>query len=149
MPVSEICTRNVVVVSRNETALEAARLMRRHHVGDVIVVEDSNGSKIPIGIVTDRDLVVEIMAQGIDPESLSVSEIMTSELARIEGGQGIFEAVEYMRSKGVRRLPVVGEGGALIGVLALDDLLELLAEELSGLSKLVKNEMNREARNRV
>ncbi len=148
MPVSELCTREVVVVSRSETVLEAARLMRHHHVGDVIVVEERGGSRIPVGIVTDRDFVVEIMANGLDPGSISVGEIMVPELATIESERGLFEAIEYMRSKGVRRLPVVGEGGALIGILSLDDLLELLAEELSSIARLVRSERKKEERSR-
>ena len=147
MPVAELCTREVVVVNRSETVLEAAKLMRHQHVGDVVVVEE--GSGIPVGIVTDRDIVVEIIANGLDPASISVGEIMVPELATVGSGQGLFETIEYMRSKGVRRLPVVGEDGKLIGILALDDILELLAEELSGIARLVKSGRKREERTRL
>ncbi len=149
MPASEICNRNVVVMRQEESVTAAAGLMRRHHVGDVIVVDQKDGFSIPVGIVTDRDIVIEVVSKGLDPESLSVGEIMAPELATIEGGKGLTDAIEYMRSKGVRRLPVIDERGALLGILALDDLLELLAEELSALARLLANERKREERTRA
>ncbi|NNM82297.1 MAG: CBS domain-containing protein [Burkholderiales bacterium] len=149
MPVGELCIRETIVVGREESALEVARLMRRHHVGDVVVVDEIEGRKIPVGIVTDRDLVVEIMAMGILPEALSAGEIMSDGLATIGEERGVFEAIGYMRSLGVRRLPVVDEKGALIGILTLDDLLELLAEELSDIARLLKCERRKEMRRRA
>jgi CBS domain-containing protein len=144
MPISEICNREVVIVERDTTTSEAAQLMRQHHVGDVVVVEDRGGAKIPVGIVTDRDLVVEIMAPAIDQMAITVGDIMATELATVRENTGIFETIEYMRAKGVRRVPVVDKGGGLIGILALDDLLELLAEELLALAKLVRHEQKNE-----
>ncbi|MDH4284236.1 MAG: CBS domain-containing protein [Gallionellaceae bacterium] len=144
MPISEICNREVVIVQRSDTTLEAARLMRQHHVGDVLVVEQ-NGANKPAGIVTDRDLVVEIMAAGLNPETITVGDIMAPELATVKESAGILETLQYMRSKGVRRLPVVDESGGLTGIVTLDDLLELLSEELQALAKLVKHEQKNEA----
>ena len=129
MPISEICNREVIVVQRSNTILEAAQLMRQHHVGDVVVVEEQGGVRIPVGIVTDRDLVVEIMAL---------------ELATVKENAGVSETIEYMRAKGVRRLPVVDNSGGLVGILTLDDLLELLTEELLALAKLVRHEQKKE-----
>ena len=144
MPISEICNREVVIVQPNDTALEAARLMRQHHVGDVVVVEDRGGVRIPVGVVTDRDLVVEIMAPELDAATITVGDIMVPDLVTVKENTGMFEAIEYMRAKGVRRLPVVNDSGALVGILTLDDLLELLAEELLALAKLVKYEQKKE-----
>jgi CBS domain-containing protein len=144
MPISEICNREVIIVQRNNTILEAAQLMRQHHVGDVVVVEDRDGVRVPVGIVTDRDLVVEIMAPAIDQKVITVGDIMVPELATIKENAGMFETIEYMRAKGVRRLPVVDQKGGLVGILTLDDLLELLAEELLALAKLVKHEQKKE-----
>jgi len=146
MPVSEICNREVVIVQRNETALEAAKLMRQHHVGDVLVVEDRNGIRIPVGIVTDRDLIMEIMAPELDGTVITVGDIMAQQLVSVKGNTGIFEAIQYMRQKAVRRLPIVNEDGGLIGILTLDDLLELLSEELLEIAKLVRNEQQKETR---
>ena len=144
MPISEICNREVVVVQRNDTILEAARLMRQHHVGDVVVVEDRGGVRVPVGIVTDRDLVVEIIAPELDPATITVGDIMVHGLVTVKENTGMFEAIEYMRAKGVRRLPVVNDSGGLVGILTLDDLLELLAKELLALAKLVKYEQKKE-----
>lgn len=148
MPVSEICNRDVIVVQRNDTILEAAKLMRQHHVGDVVVVEDRNGMRVPVGIVTDRDLVVEIMAPELDHLVITVGDIMLPELVTVKESSGVFETIQYMRAKGVRRLPVVNEGGGLVGILTLDDLLELLAEELTALAKLVRHEQKKEVTSR-
>ena len=148
MPISEFCNREVVIVQRDDTVLEAARLMRQHHVGDVLVVEKRNGISVPVGIVTDRDLVVEIMAPELDQLVITVGDIMAAELTTVKEGTGIFEAIQYMRGKGVRRLPVVNESGALVGILTLDDLLELLSEELFELAKLLRYAQKKEAVNR-
>ncbi len=148
MPVSEICSREVVIVQRSNTILEAAQLMRQHHVGDVVVVEDRGGVRVPVGIVTDRDLVVEIMAPAIDQRVFTVGDIMAAELVSVNEDAGMFETIEFMRAKGVRRVPVVDKGGGLVGILTLDDLLELLAEELLALAKLVRHEQKREMTSR-
>ena len=144
MPVGEICNREVIIMQANETVSESARLMRNHHVGDVMVVEERDGIRVPVGIVTDRDLVVEIMALELDQMAITVGDIMTSGLISVPEDVGVFEAIEYMRAKGVRRLPVVDGKGGLIGILTLDDLLGLLAEELSDLAKTVKHEQSKE-----
>lgn len=148
MPISEICNREVIVVQRDNTIVEAAKLMRQHHVGDVLVVEDRGGVRVPLGIVTDRDLVIEIMAPELDPVVITVGDIMLPELVTVKEHSGLYEAVQYMRAKGVRRLPVVNDSGGLVGILTLDDLLELLAEELLALSKLVKLEQKKETMSR-
>jgi CBS domain-containing protein len=148
MPISEICNREVIIVQRSNTILEAAQLMRQHHVGDVVVVEEQGGIRIPVGIVTDRDLVVEIMAPAIDQNVITVGDIMAPELATVKENAGMFETIEYMRAKGVRRVPVVDKGGGLVGILTLDDLLELLAEELLSLARLVRHEQKKETMSR-
>lgn len=144
MPVSEICNREVIIVQGSNTVLDAAKLMRQHHVGDVLVVENRNGVQVPVGIVTDRDLVIETLAPELDSNAITVSDIMVPGLATVKEGTGIFEAIQYMRAKGVRRMPVVDESGGLAGIITLDDLLELLSEELLALTKLVKHEQKKE-----
>jgi len=144
MPIGDICNREVVIMRRNDTVQEAARLMRQQHVGDVLVVDERDSVQVPIGIVTDRDLVVEIMASDVQRPLVSVGDIMSPEIATIKESAGVFEAIQYMRAKGVRRLPVVSDSGALVGILTLDDLLELLSEELLELSKLVRYEQKKE-----
>ncbi len=148
MSISEICNRNVISIQRSEPALGAAKLMRQHHVGDVIVVDDRNGVQVPVGIVTDRDLVMEIVATELDITVITVGDIMALELFTINESTDIFEAIRFMRSKTIRRLPIVDEDGELIGVLTLDDVLELLSEELLNLAKLVRYEQKKEIRHR-
>lgn len=137
MTVSDLCNREMIIVQRDETALKAAKLMRKHHVGDVIVVEDNIGSHIPVGIVTDRDIIVEIIATDLDPAVMTVGDIMGKELFTVKESAELFWAIQYMRSKTVRRLPIVNEAGVLVGILTLDDVLALLSEELLNLAKLV------------
>ena len=148
MPIGEICNRDVVVALSNETALEAARLMRQYHVGDVLVIEERDGKRIPVGIVTDRDLVVEVIAPELDPTFITVNDIMAPDFVTLSEHLGVYETVQFMRGKGVRRLPVVDEHGALVGIVTLDDLLALLAEELDALAKLVTHEQQKEKRSR-
>jgi CBS domain-containing protein len=119
--------------------------MRKHHVGDLVVVEERGGLKQPVGIVTDRDIVVEVVAAGVNPDALKVGDIMGPEVATVRETEGLFEALRYMRDKGVRRMPVVDREGGLVGILTLDDLLSLLAEEMTELAKLVSHERQREA----
>lgn len=145
MSVGEICNRVVIVANPDSTILQAAQLMRQHHVGSLVVVEQREGLNVPVGIITDRDLVVDVMAPEIDPTVITVGDVMVPELCTIKESAGLFEAIEYMRAKGVRRLPVVNQHGGLAGILALEDLLELLAEELLSLSKLIKQEHKKES----
>ncbi len=145
MAIREICNREVVIIHRDDTVLDAAKLMRQHHVGDLIVVDERDGMRVPVGIITDRDLVVEVMASEADRIALRVGELMTTDLAMVKESTGVFEAIQYMRGRGVRRLPVVNDSGGLVGILTLDDVLELLSEELTDLSKLVRHEHQKEA----
>ena len=149
MAVGEICNREVVITEKTVSVVDAARLMRTHHVGDLVVVEDKGGRKHPAGIVTDRDIVVEVVAAGVNPDALKVSDIMGPEVATVRESEGLFEALRYMRDKGVRRMPVVDREGGLVGILTLDDLLSLLAEEMTELAKLVSRERQREATGRT
>jgi len=145
MAVGEICNREVVVAEKALSVVDAAQLMRKHHVGDLVVVEEKGGRKHPVGIVTDRDIVVEVVAAGVNPQSLKLGDIMGPEMATVRESEGLFEALRYMRDKGVRRMPVVDGAGGLVGILTLDDLLSLLAEEMTELAKLVSHERQREA----
>ncbi len=148
MTVGEICNREVIVIQRDGTTLEAAKLMRQYHVGAVIVIEKQNDRQIPIGIVTDRDLVVEVLAPELDNAVITVGDIMSPEIFTIQENTATYEAIEYMRRKTIRRLPVVDESGELVGIFTLDDVLELLAAELQDLAKLVRYEQRKEMRHR-
>lgn len=148
MPISEICNRDVIIIQREESAMEAAKLMRRHHVGNVIVIEEQSNVRKPIGIVTDRDLVVEIMATELDPSVITVGDIMVPKLVTVKESAGVFETIQYMRRNAVRRSPIIDDRGRLIGIVALDDLLQLLVEELADLAKLTSREIDKEIQQR-
>ncbi len=144
MRLGEICTRNVVTVERNTLVQETARMMRAHHVGDVIVVDHAARGRIPVGIVTDRDIVVQVIAAGLESARLTAGDIMALELVTASEDQSAFETVEQMHRNGVRRLPVVDKAGCLLGVIAADDLLELFAMQLTSLSKISASERKQE-----
>ncbi len=144
MSIGEICNRKVVVMQREETIAEAAKLMRDQHVGSVLIVDEQDGKRVPVGIVTDRDLVVEVIAPELDADAITVGDIMMTGFAVVKEETGVFEAIQYIRTKGIRRLPVVDAEERLIGIVTLDDLLILLAEELDALAKLVAREQQNE-----
>lgn len=144
MPIGEICTREVVVASRDTSVLEAAQLMRQHHVGALVVADAVDGKRKPVGMVTDRDLVVEVMAPQVNAAAITVGDIMQQELNSIQENSGVFEAIQFMRAKGVRRLPVVDKQGWLIGIVSMDDLLALLAEEMNEMAGLISHEQSKE-----
>ena len=148
MPIGEICSREVVIVQRDTSVQEAAQLMRQHHVGALVVVEEVSGKRKPLGLVTDRDLVVEVLATQLDAKVITVGDIMLPELGSVAESGGVFETIQFMRARAVRRLPVVDGQGALVGIVALDDLLALLAEELNELAGLVSREQAKELHSR-
>jgi len=123
--------------------------MRQHHVGDVVVIELGNNEKPkPIGILTDRDIVIDLVATELDGNVITAGDIMVANLAVIRETSGVFEAIQIMTTKGVRRLPVVDDEEGLVGIITLDDLLLLLAKEFGGLAKLVTREQKNEATKR-
>jgi CBS domain-containing protein len=146
MLVKDICTLDAASCGRDTSILEAARLMRQHHTGDLIVVDDPNGERSPAGIVTDRDIVIEVLAGELDPAKTSVAQVMSAKLVVAGGTEEVTEAVERMRLHGVRRLPVVDHDGSLLGIVTLDDILTLHADEAARLAGIVSKEQTRERR---
>jgi signal-transduction protein with cAMP-binding, CBS, and nucleotidyltransferase domain len=140
MQIGDVCTRNVIECGRKTTALEVAQLMRSSHVGDVVVVDQPNGKKVAVGIVTDRDLVVQVMALEADPGIVTAGELMAPELVTAAEANDVFDTVELMRFKGVRRVPVVDEHGELVGIVTLDDLLKVIGEHLTLLARVMVRE---------
>lgn len=93
MPIGEFCNREVVFAMRKTTIPEAAQLMRQHHVGDLVVVDVVDGRRMPVGIVTDRDIVVEIIAKSLDFNDFSVGDIMSPQLVSVQESEGVFETI--------------------------------------------------------
>jgi CBS domain-containing protein len=147
--IGEICNRQVVVVGRDTTVAQAAQLMRHHHVGTLVVCDSLNGGRrVPVGIITDRDVVIGVVAPGLDAGTITVDDVMGGELVTVRESEGVLQALEIMRYKGVRRLPVVEADGRLAGIVAIDDILEVLAEELSDVSRIIARERGIETANR-
>ena len=144
MTAGRYCNREVVITGPETTIAEAAQLMRRHHVGDLVVVKKQGKENLPVGIVTDRDLVVEVLARAIPPESVTIKDIMSTDLASVTEDESLLGALERMRKRGTRRLPVVNNQGGLEGILCADDMIELIAEATNDLVKLIRREQARE-----
>ncbi len=144
MMIGEICTRDVVMIAKDAAVVEAACLMRQHHVGAVLVTVVREGLAVPVGILTDRDLVVEVLARDVDPQTVTVGDIMSAELLTAGAADSLWDTLQRMRQYGARRVPVVDAGGGLQGIVTMDDVLELLAEELNVLARLISHERHRE-----
>lgn len=146
MSVGEYCNREVVVMTSDETVRDAARVMRKEHVGDVVVVADGNGSRRPVGIVTDRDLVIEVLAQEGNTDEITLGDLITGNLITASESDDLWETLKHMRDRGVRRVPVTDADGNLAGIISLDDYVDLLAEEMNDLVVLIRREQGRERR---
>jgi CBS domain-containing protein len=146
MEVGKLCTVDTVCCARDESVQGAALLMRKHHVGDIVVVDDVDGERTPAGIVTDRDIVVSVVALGLDPAGLQVGDIMSDDLLTADEHDDVSVTIERMRLRGIRRVPVVGEGGRLAGIVSADDLLGFLAEEMEDLARISPYQQQHERR---
>jgi CBS domain-containing protein len=148
MTVNTICNPNVATIGATEGVVDAAVLMREEHVGDLIVVERRGQANVPVGILTDRDIVVAVVAKRVPPDSVTVGDAMTRNLLTMREDASLEFALREMRRYGVRRVPVVRANGDLVGVIALDDLIQHFAVQLGRLSDLIRLEQDAEARTR-
>jgi CBS domain-containing protein len=148
MKLKELCILDVACCHKDTTVAEAARLMRQHHTGDLVVIDESDGTREPVGVVTDRDIVMEVIARGHDPGHTQVSAVMGSPVVVASGSENVATAIDRMRTHGVRRLPIVDDSGAVFGILTLDDLYRALAEHTAALAAIVTKEQTRENRGR-
>ncbi len=140
----DLCTRQVVVAPPSLSVDEAARLMRERHVGCIVVVEQGDGGRLPMGILTDRDIVMAVVAKDADAKTLRVGDVMTATLASVRESDTLYDVLSTMRSRGVRRVPVTGPHGTLAGILTLDDVLNGLAGQLQALGSVVGRERRQE-----
>jgi CBS domain-containing protein len=150
MTVGDICNRNVVVAPKTDMIVDAAKRMRTSHVGDLVVIDNRDGQHFPVGIVTDRDIVISVVAG--DPDHINyllVSDVMSDELVTAREDDSVDAALKKMEEHGVRRLPIVEADGALAGILTLDDVLQYLTAQQSELVALVAREQRRERQYRV
>ncbi len=139
MRVDDLCNRTVIVISKDATIRQAAERMREHHVGALVVVTDERvRAPRPLGLLTDRDLGVSVLAQAPDDVArLLVGDVMTSDLLTAQEGELVTDVLVRMRERGVRRAPVVDADGVLAGIFALDDVIGLLSDLLQDISAIV------------
>lgn len=149
MRIDDICTGDVVDISPESSVREAAHRMRAAHVGSLVVVNRNARGRIPIGMLTDRDIVVSVVSPGIDPDVLTVGDVMTHPVVSCTVDEDLFAALERMRQAGVRRLPVLDALGDLSGLLSADDVVSALGWHLRELSRAMTTEQVREMAQRV
>lgn len=132
MPIRDYCNMNVICCEVDTNVAAVAALMRKHHVGDVIVTENNaEGLRMPVGIVTDRDILVESISLDIEARLFTAGDMMTAPVITVTEDASLFDAINLMRTKKIRRLPVVAQAGSLFGIVTSDDILNILASELS------------------
>lgn len=148
MDVNLICNHNVATVGKNVGVEDAAARMRAEHVGDLIVVDVRGGAQVPVGILTDRDIVVGLVAKGVATDAVTVGDAMTRDPLTVREDASVEFALREMRRYGVRRAPVVRANGDLVGVIAVDDIIQHLAVQLSRLADLLRLEQESEQRTR-
>ena len=137
MSIDSLLHRPVCTLPPEAPCREAAQLMRDEGVGCVVVAENQR----PLGIVTDRDLVVRVIATGRDPDKTLVRDAMSGEPVFLADERSLDQVLATMRQQRVRRIPIVDSEGRLEGVLALDDLLPLLADQLGALAEAIRSEL--------
>jgi CBS domain-containing protein len=136
MSLGNLCRREIICVDPRTTVKEAAKLMGEKNIGSTIVVQERK----PIGILTDRDILLRVMNRGLDPEKTSVDEVMTKQIVTLREDTGLFEALQKVKGKGIRRFPIVDSNGNLQGIMTLDDIFYLLGKEMSDVASIIENE---------
>lgn len=141
MKVERVFTRRVMATTRSAPIAEAAAAMRRFQVGTLLVMEDATLDRVPVGIVTDRDLALH----GFASESTAVGSVMTPVVATVDHDADVHEALETMRAHGVRRLVVTTHDGDVCGILSIDDIVDGLSMDLAAAAAVLKGEVRRDA----
>jgi CBS domain-containing protein len=148
MNAGEICNRDVVVAEPGMGVVQAAQLMRQYHVGSLVVCAWKGSTRTPVGMLTDRDLTVTVLAKELDPATLTVGEVMPPDVFAVREEDSVTDVLRTLRERGVRRVPVTDRDGALIGIVTLDDLLDIAAEQLNDIAASIRREQTREISSR-
>lgn len=141
MSIQKFCTNQVITVREGDPVRDAARKMAERNVG-AVVVTDTNSA--PVGILTDRDIVMKVVSAGKNPQTSLVADIMSPHVATLPEDEGLMEATRIMMEHGVRRLPIVDGTGKVVGILSMDDILMVLERELNNLSMTISQTMKAE-----
>lgn len=149
MRLTSLCRHPLVAIDQMASLSDAARLLRQEHVGALVVTaQDATGQQHVRGLITDRDLAIEVLARDLPPGNIPVGALVQSEPISVEETASLREAAQAMREAGVRRLLITDEADALVGLLSADDLLEAMAAELSELAQALRSGMLRETHSR-
>ena len=148
MDIASLCQRRVVTIEADASLRKAAALMREHHVGALVVTDAADTPRV-VGVVTDRDLAIEVLARGPDGSALSIGDIASNSLVSVAGSATVQEAVDAMERHGVRRLLVTDDGNGVMGFVSADDLVEAIAAQMSGLAAALRSGMARERAERA
>jgi len=144
----DLCTRSTVIAPGYLHITEAAQRMREHHVGCLVVVEERVEGCVPIGLLTDRDIVTAVLANQLEPRALCVEDVMSGNPVIAAESESVLDVLASMRRAGVRRVPVVDERGVLQGVLSFDDVLEIVAEQVQALVQVLASARRHEPQRR-
>ncbi len=144
MNVGEICDRNVVVVGKINSIYAAARLMRDHHTSEVVVVESRHGVNIPLGLITDHDIITRVIAEELNLDAISVGDILSPHVLTANEEDEMAVTLKRMRHKVVRRILIVSQNKGLIGILSVDDILDTLTEQLNDIDQIVGSDLTNE-----
>ena len=145
----EYCNRNVSIIGKKDSIVKAAVLMREHHVGDLLVVDLVEGERKPVGIITDRDIVVEVIAVEANMDDLVVEDVMSFKLVTANEDDDLMTTIKRMRVNGIRRIPVVNNANGLVGILTTEDILDVITEQLMDIDQIFENEKAKEIKTRV
>jgi CBS domain-containing protein len=138
MSLESLCRREIVCVRTSDKVIAATRLMEEKNVGSVVVVSEDK----PVGIMTDRDVMIRLVNKGLDPEKIPVSDVMSVEIITLNQNTGLYDALEQIKESksSVRRFPIVDENGSIKGIITLDDVVYLLGKEMSDVSSIIESE---------
>ncbi len=144
MSLERIAKKYVATITPEATVQDAAKMMRELHVGDVIIVKPGLelGTSAPIGILTDRDIIVSTVAFGVDPKTVLVKDVMSLNLTTAKITDSVFHVINLMKENGIKRIPLIDSEGTLVGILSADDLIGMLASEMTDISKIIEQQRN-------
>lgn len=148
MLAGQYCNRDVAIIGKHDTLVKAAKLMREHHAGDIVVVEQRNGERVPVGVLTDRDIVIEVIAKEINIDELTVDDVMSYKIISANENDDLMSILKRMRINGLRRIPIVNASGGLVGILSVDDILDVVTQQLVDIEQIIVNEQIREKKTR-
>ncbi|VTU21661.1 CBS domain-containing protein [Variovorax sp. RA8] len=144
MNIGSICTRRMIAVDSSSTLAQAAGLMREHHVGALIVTSQTAAGPCVTGVVTDRDLVIDVLARGLETAGIKIGELASDKIASVPEETDIAGAMAVMEANGVRRVLVTDSEKRVTGIVSLDDLMDACAKELAGLAAVIRSGIERE-----